>query len=285
MWTVDVDEAVTLLLGAEKSRTDRPPLTDDRPGLDLATAYRIQDEALRRRTAGGDRVVGVKLGLTSRAKQRRMGVDEPLTAWLTRSMVLGAGDPVPMERLIHPRVEPEIVFVLGERLAGPGVTPESALAAVSEVRAGLEVIDSRYHDFRFTLPDVVADNASSAVFVVGSRVLKPDDVDVVAEHCDLLADGTVIDSATGEAVQGSPAAALALAANALGRRGHALEAGWTVLTGGMTDAVPLAPGGRVGARFASLGPVEVYARGAGPADGGHRLGGIRGPADAAEAGV
>ncbi len=127
----------------------------------------MQDETLRRRLDRGERLVGVKLGLTSRAKQQRMGMAAPLTAWLTDAMVLPAGAAVPRDRLIHPRAEPEIVFVMRDRLAGPGVTAATALAAVGAVYGGVEVIDSRYRDFRFTLPDVVADNASSGCFVTG----------------------------------------------------------------------------------------------------------------------
>jgi len=164
-WTVD--RAATVLLEAEAAGTDRPPITDEWPGLDLATAYAVQDETLRRRLARGERLVGVKLGLTSRAKQQRMGIGSPLVAWLTDAMVLPAGTPVPRERLIHPRAEPEIVFVMGSRLAGPGVTAATALAAVGSVHGGVEVIDSRYRDFRFTLPDVVADNASSGCLTGG----------------------------------------------------------------------------------------------------------------------
>ena len=109
-WTVD--RAATMLLEAEAAGTDRPPITDEWPGLDLATAYAVQEETLRRRLARGERLVGVKLGLTSRAKQQRTNVGSPLVAWLTDAMALPAGAPVPHERLIHPRAEPEIVFLM-----------------------------------------------------------------------------------------------------------------------------------------------------------------------------
>ena len=111
-------------------------------------------------------VVGVKLGLTSEAKQRRMGVYAPFVAWLTDDMVMSLGDPVPQEKLIHPRIEPEIVFVMKDRLEGPGVTRESAMAAVGTIAGGAEVIDSRYRNFRFRAGDVIADNASSGAYVV-----------------------------------------------------------------------------------------------------------------------
>ncbi|MGW7410458.1 2-keto-4-pentenoate hydratase [Streptomyces sp. NPDC054833] len=253
--TWDVDRAAEVLLGCEDARNDRPPITDEWPELDLATAYRIQDETLRRRLDRGERLVGVKLGLTSRAKQKRMGVDSPLTAWLTDAMVLPAGEPVPQDRLIHPRVEPEIVFVMKDRLAGPGVTAAQALAAVGTVHGGAEVIDSRYRDFRFTLPDVVADNASSGAYVTGPVGLDPQALDLAMEAVLVEVDGRIVDSATGAAVQGHPAEALALAANDLGRRGLAIEPGWVVLTGGMTDAVFAPPGTSIACHFTHLGSV------------------------------
>jgi len=260
MTTVDqtlVDEAATVLLACEDACQDRHPLTDDWPQLNLDTAYLVQDETLARRLARGERLVGVKLGLTSRAKQQRMGIDSPLTAWLTDAMVLPVGVPVPQDALIHPRVEPEIVFVLGERLQGPSITAARALCAVENVYGGVEIIDSRYRDFRFTLPDVVADNASSGRFVLGPVGRIPDQLDLSLEACLLEIDGTVVDTATGAAVQGHPAEALALAANALGRRGKALEAGWLVLTGGMTDAVPVRPTTSVKVDFTHLGTISL----------------------------
>jgi 2-oxo-3-hexenedioate decarboxylase len=254
-WTVD--RAAAALLDCEDARTDREPLTDEWPELDLRGAYAIQDETLRRRLARGEHLVGVKLGLTSRAKQQRMNVASPLVAWLTDAMALPAGDPVPQGRLIHPRVEPEIVFVMGERLAGPGVTAARALAAVDRVYAGAEIIDSRYRDFRFTLPDVVADNASSGAFVVGPVGLRPEQLDLTLEAVLVEVDGAVVDSATGAAVQGNPAEALALAANDLAQRGFAIEAGQLVLTGGMTDAVFAPPGARIGFHFTNLGSIHL----------------------------
>lgn len=254
-WTAD--SVATELLSCEGERRDRPPFTDDWPNLDLATAYAIQDETLRRRLERGEHLVGVKLGLTSRAKQQRMNVASPLVAWLTDAMVLASGEPVPQSTLIHPRVEPEIVFVMKHRLQGPGVTAARALAAVDRVFAGAEIIDSRYRDFRFTLPDVVADNASSGAFVVGSVGRAPESLDLAFEAVLVEVDGQVVDSATGAAVQGNPGEALAFAANDLALRGHAIDAGQLVLTGGMTDAVPVPPGARVAFHFTSLGSLSI----------------------------
>ncbi|QWF78317.1 2-keto-4-pentenoate hydratase [Amycolatopsis sp. CA-230715] len=254
-WTVP--GAAEALLEAQRTATARPMLTEEWAELDLSTAYAVQDEALRIRVARGERVVGVKLGLTSKAKRERMGVDRPIVAWLTDAMLLPAGAPLPRAGLIHPRVEPEIAFVLGRPLAGPGITAAAALAAVDTVHGGLEVIDSRFTDFRFALSDVVADNGSSSLFTLGSVAAAPRGLDLALEACLLEADGSVVDSATGAAVHGHPAEALALAANLLGERGSRLEAGWVVLTGGMTDAVPPPAGGRVAAQFTSLGTVTL----------------------------
>ncbi len=252
-----VERAAQVLLAAEDSRSERGPVSDDWPELDLATAYAVQDETLRLRLVRGEHLVGVKLGLTSRAKQQRMGIATPLVAWLTDAMVLPAGEPVPADRLIHPRAEPEIVFLMGKRLAGPGVTAANAMAAVETVYGGVEVIDSRYRDFRFTLPDVVADNASSAAYVLGPVGLPPAALDLSLEACLVDVDGTVVDSATGAAVQGHPGEALALAANSLAARGLAIEPGWLVLTGGMTDAVAMPPGTSLTVSFTNLGALVL----------------------------
>jgi 2-oxo-3-hexenedioate decarboxylase len=254
----DVARGADEILACETERRDRPPLTDEWAGMTVEEAYAVQDEVLRRKVASGENVIGVKLGLTSEAKQKRMNVSSPLTGWLTDAMVLAPGQPVPQDQLIHPRAEPEIVFVLKEPLEGPGVTAESALAAVEKVLAGVEIIDSRYRDFRFTLPDVIADNASSAKFVLGSVEVAPDAIDLVNESVELCSDGEVVYKGTGADVQGHPAEALALAANDLATRGLRLEAGWIVLTGGMTDAVFAPTGSQTEARFATLGTVAVH---------------------------
>ncbi|HTF48714.1 MAG TPA: fumarylacetoacetate hydrolase family protein [Pseudonocardia sp.] len=246
-----------VLLDAEATATARGSIEAEWSDLDLGVAYAAQDEALSRRQERGERIVGVKLGLTSRAKQIQMGVDSPSVAWLTDAMALPAGAPVPRARLIHPRAEPEIVFVMRDRLAGPGVTAAAALAAVDRVYAGIEIIDSRYAGFRFTLADAVADNNSSGVYVTGPVGVRPEDLDLSLEAVLLEVDGQIVDSATGAAVQGHPAEALAFAANTLADRGHAIEAGWTVLTGGMTDAVAIAPGSRVAAHFTHLGSITI----------------------------
>ncbi|MDS1272591.1 fumarylacetoacetate hydrolase family protein [Lipingzhangella sp. LS1_29] len=253
----DVSQAARTMLAAEQSATACPPLTADWSDLDMATAYTIQDEALDQRRQRGETLIGIKLGLTSRAKQIRMGIDTPSLAWLTDAMVLPFGEPLTRTQMIHPRAEPEIVFILKDRLSGPGITAATALRAVGQVYGGIEIIDSRFQDFSFTASDAVADNASSARFVLGPIARAPDGLDLTQEACLLEVDGEVVDAATGAAVQGHPAEALALAANQLAERGISLEPGWIILTGGMTDAVPVPPDTQITARFTNLGATTI----------------------------
>lgn len=253
----ELDGVVDAVRGAERERRGIGRLTPERDWLDPEAAYAAQDRQLAERLAEGELRVGTKLGLTSRAKQARMGISSPLTGFLTSSMVLPLGAPVPFGELIHPRVEPEIVFVLKRPLAGPGITAAAALAAVESVHAGLEVIDSRFTDFDFALADVIADNASSARFTVSPTGISPLGLDLVLEACVLRVNGDVVATATGAAVQGDPFEALALAANDLGARGQRIEAGEVVLTGGLTDAVFVAPGDAVSVEFASLGSLTL----------------------------
>lgn len=256
----DYDSVAAELLACETEVREREPISDEWPELasDIEGAYGIQDANLQKRIERGEKLIGVKLGLTSRAKQQRMGVDTPFVAWLTDRMILPVGDPVPQERLIHPRIEPEIVFVMKERLEGPGVTAAQAMAAVGQVLGGGEVIDSRYRNFRFKAGDVIADNASSGAFSVGPISLKPEDIDLGTEGILVEVNGEIVDSSTGAAVQGHPGEALALAANDLAKRGLAIEAGWVVLTGGITDAYFATPGTSIGFHFTNLGSVYFY---------------------------
>jgi 2-oxo-3-hexenedioate decarboxylase len=249
------------LLDAEAKVEAVAPITDVEPDLTIEDAYLIQDKILERKLADGEQIVGAKLGLTSRAKQESMGVHEPIYAWLTDRMLSPLEAPLALDELIHPRAEPEIVFVLERDLAGPGVSAQVVLDATTAVCCGMEIIDSRYADFRFTLPDVVADNASSARFVLGPRRVAPD-FDLSLEGCLLEVHGDLVATAAGAAVLGHPAEAVALLANALGARGRKLEAGWIVLSGGLTDAQPVTRGRNIAATFARLGSVGV--RGDGP---------------------
>lgn len=255
-------DARTIALTLASARAERrsiEPFTDGDPGFDAAAAYAAQDIGIDELVRAGDVVVGAKLGLTSLAKQRAMSVDEPLFGWLTDQMLLVGSDPLPLDRWIHPRVEPEICFLFDEAVSGP-ITPNDVVTAASGVCAALEIIDSRYTDFRFRLPDVVADNASAAGFVVGAEVRKLAGIeDLAAISCVLRRDGEVVATATGADVMGHPANAVAWLVNQLADHGRRLPAGSLVLSGGMTDAVAIQPGGRVSAELTGLGTIEVFA--------------------------
>jgi 2-oxo-3-hexenedioate decarboxylase len=204
-------------------------------------------------------LIGTKLGLTSRAKQIRMGITSPLTAKLLDNYYLATDTPIPLANLIQPRIEPEIVFVMKEDLRGPNVTAAQALAAVGTVHAGFEVIDSRYIDYSFALPDVISDNASSAYFFMGIKGVDPSELDLTFEAVALSVNGKCVATATGAAVQGHPAEALALAANSLAAQGDYIRAGEVVITGGLTDAVPVNAGDQISAEFTNLGSLFVTA--------------------------
>ncbi len=170
---MDARSIADALIVAERERKAIAPFTDAAPGLDAETGYQAQRMVVQHRLDRGERIIGAKLGLTSRAKQEAMGVHEPLYGWLTSGMVLPHGEPLPLGELIHPRVEPEIAFLIGKELEPPA-TITSVLDATEAVFAAIEVLDSRYEDFRFRLPDVIADNASGSRFVVGPRARTPE---------------------------------------------------------------------------------------------------------------
>jgi 2-oxo-3-hexenedioate decarboxylase len=255
----DPHALASTLREAVTSRTAIERLTAAAPDLDEETAYAAQWRGVRLLADAGETVVGAKLGLTSRAKQQTMGVDVPIYGWLTSGMLLDASGPLPLDRWIHPRIEPELAFVLGAPLEGPASIAD-VLAATRGVCAAMEVIDSRYADFSFTLPDVVADNASAGGYVVGPRLVAPDALeDLRLLGCVLRVDGEVVHTAAGAAVMGHPAAAVAWLAGRLAEAGRTLPAGSIVLSGALTDAVPLRAGGTVCAELEGLGAIEVRA--------------------------
>jgi 2-oxo-3-hexenedioate decarboxylase len=254
---VDVDRWVDHLLGAVDERREVPAITKDVDELSIDDAYAIQAALLHRYLARGESIAGAKLGLTSAAKQEQMGVDEPVYGWVLESSVLPADAEVPVGALIHPRVEPELVFRLGEDLAGPGVSAGDVLDATAEIVGGIEVIDSRYEAFSFTLPDVIADNTSAARVAIGTDGIAPGEADLATLGCLFEVDGEITGTATGAALLGDPATGVAMLANHVGRNGEKLEAGWVIPAGAPTDARPLGIGTRARARYSHLGPVTV----------------------------
>lgn len=247
------------LYDAARERRTIEPLTVDHPDLGVAEAYAIQDALVDLHLADGARLVGAKLGLTSRAKQVEMNVHEPIAGWLTDRMVLEPGEPLEVASLGQARAEPEIAFLLGRDLVGPEVTAIHVLAATEAVFGAIEVLDSRYAGYRFTLPDVVADNASGGRFLLGGAI-RPAETDLAEIGCVFERNGQVVATAAGAAVMGHPARAVAWLARRLAAEGRGLRAGQIVLSGGLTAALPVAAGDVVAATFGRLGTVTLACR-------------------------
>jgi 2-oxo-3-hexenedioate decarboxylase len=229
--------------------------------LTLDDAYAVQRAGIARRVARGDAVVGVKLGFTSRAKAEQMGVSDVIIGALTASMQVVDGGTLDAARLIHARVEPEVAFRLGEAVGvdDPDADP---VAAVSDVAPALEVIDSRYHDFSFSLADVVADNTSAAAFVVGTWQpfsATRTRLDLADLAVSLRIDDDVVESGSTEAILGDPVQALAAAKRMAATYGLTMPAGTIVLAGAATAAatLPTRPGSTVVGDVAGLGSVTL----------------------------
>ncbi|MEM5318473.1 fumarylacetoacetate hydrolase family protein [Paraburkholderia sp. JHI869] len=228
-----------------------PQLTGE-DAVTLDEAYAVQRALIEHRVGRGAHLVGLKMGFTSRAKMAQMGVSDLIWGRLTSDMWLEEGGSLKISNYVHPRVEPEVCFLLGKPLQG-NVTPLEALAAVEAVAPALEVIDSRYRDFKFSLPDVVADNASSSGFVVG-QWHRPD-TDVGNLGIVMSFDGRPVQLGSTAAILGAPIRGLVAAARLAAQQGETLEAGSLVLAGAATAAVELRPGVAVRCEFQNLGSV------------------------------
>lgn len=252
-----IREGHLLLSTAHRTGTVVAQLSETLPGLSIDEAYAIQKAMISERVSAGDRIVGHKIGLTSRPMQEMFGVDQPDFGHLLASMAQPVGEPVTYP-LIQPRVEPEIAFILKETVGGPGVTMERVLAATAYICPALEVIDSRIRDWNIRFVDTVADNASSGCFLLGSATQAALGRDLAAIGVVLRKDGEVVQTGTGAAVLGHPARAVAWLANTLALYGQELKAGQVVLSGSMTAAIPVTPGSHIRATVAGLGSVEAY---------------------------
>lgn len=243
------------LYAALRGRTVVTPLTERDPSITIEDAYHVSRGLLDRRLADGERVVGKKIGVTSDAVQRMLGVFQPDFGWLTDAMQTGSVMPI-SELLIQPRAEAEIALVLAHDLVGPGVTPEQVLAATATVHACFEVVDSRVRDWRIRIQDTIADNASCGLFVLGEGV-PPAGVDLAGCRCVVTKNGKPLSEGFGRAVQGSPLHSVAWLANTLGAFGVPLRAGEVVLSGSLVPLEPVVAGDRMRATIEGLGDVEV----------------------------
>lgn len=247
---VDVETLPQRLVEAIESRTAVEPQADE---LSVERAYELQAEVIRLL----DREpVAAKLGLTSVAKQQQMNVDEPAYGWLLEGSRIEVGRALHCGQLIQPRVEPEIAFLTARELGGPAVTSTEVLAATEAVMPAIDVLDSRYAGYEFTLPAVIADNTSSARFALGSPV-SPVGLDLRLLGCVFEVNGQLAATAAGAAVLDHPAAAMAWFVRSLHERGRTLPAGSIVLSGALTAAVAVSPGDVVHVTVDRLGSLEL----------------------------
>jgi 2-keto-4-pentenoate hydratase len=253
----DLAAIVAALREAYATRAPIAPLTESHDGLSLDDAYAIQLIQVAHRIAAGATVVGFKVGLTSEAMRRQLGVYEPDFGHLLSDMAHTGDGPIPAAGYLQPRAEPEVALVLGKPLRGKGVTADDVAGATAYALPAIEVIDSRIASWRIGLLDTVADNASSGGFVLGQTPVPLDRFDPATVRCVFERNGTTAGTGAGAAVLGSPLNAAAWLANELIRRDVELATGHVILTGSVTAAVPVGPGDTVTANFDHLGAVTA----------------------------
>jgi 2-keto-4-pentenoate hydratase len=258
MLTVQVrDELAAELAEAERSRVAISPLTTTNLDIDVVDAYEIQLINIRQRVAEGARVIGHKVGLSSKAMQEMMGVDEPDYGHLLDEMQVFEDRPVPAARYLYPRVEVEVGFVLADDLPGEGCTEDDVLAATAAFAPAIELIDTRIKDWKIKLCDTIADNASSAGWVLGEARVSPKDIDIASIDAVLTRNGEVVAKGRSDAVLGNPVTAVAWLARKVDSFGVRLRAGDIVLPGSCTKAFDATPGDDFVADFDGLGSVHL----------------------------
>lgn len=246
------------LYDALRGRHTVTPPTERHPDLTLDEAYRISLHLLERRLADGEKVVGKKIGLTSRAVQQMLKVDQPDFGFLTDAMVFNQGEDMPIsDRLIQPRAEGEVAFILKKDLTGPGVTAADVLAATECLIPCFEVVDSRVEDWRITIADTVADNASCGLFVLGDQAVSPRQVDLVTCGMVVEKNGAILSTGAGAAALGSPVNCVAWLANTLGRFGIPLKAGEVILSGSLVPLEPVQAGDVMRVDIGGIGGASV----------------------------
>lgn len=251
------DELAADLAEAERTRVPIAPLTDGNPTIDVVDAYEIQLINIRQRVAEGARVVGHKVGLSSKAMQQMMGVDEPDYGHLLDEMEVFEDRPVKAGRYLYPRVEVEVGFVLAEDLPGADCTEDDVIAATAAYAPAIELIDTRITDWKIKLCDTIADNASSAGFVLGPERVKPADIDIKNIDAVLTRNGEVVAKGRSDAVLGNPVTAVAWLARKVESFGVRLRKGDIVLPGSCTRAIDARPGDQFVAEFDGLGSVRL----------------------------
>ena len=230
------------LYAALRDRRTVPPLIARDPALTIDDAYAISLDALARRRRDGERVIGKKIGVTSKAVQDMLGVHQPDFGFLTDRMLVAGEIDIATHGLIQPRAEAEIAFILKSALNGPGVTPEQVIDATEAIAPCFEIVDSRIQDWKIGIIDTIADNASCGIFVLGEARADPRNFDLPGLKVTVTKNGAPLSEGYGSAVQGDPAQAVAWLANTLGAYGVTLDAGDVILSGSLVPLEDARPG-------------------------------------------
>ncbi|MDL2354055.1 MAG: fumarylacetoacetate hydrolase family protein [Pseudomonadota bacterium] len=253
----NLDQLGDALYEAWRARAPVAPLTERLPQLTIDQAYQVQRRMVACRVGQGERVIGKKIGVTSEVVQDMLNVRQPDFGILLSDMQYQDGSVIPIDTLIAPRAEGEIAFFLKHALRGPGVTAEQVLAATDSVAACFEIVDSRIRDWRITIADTVADNASCGVFAIGAERVAPARLDLAACAMVLQKNGVTVTGGVGAAALGHPAEAVAWLANELGARGIALEANEPILSGSLGALIPVCAGDTLTVRIEGIGSCAV----------------------------
>jgi len=253
----DHEALATLLYEARRDLSPVPPLTETDPSLTVEDAYYIQEALVAKHLADGARVLGYKLGLTSKAMRDMLGVAEPDYAPVLSTMVFDDGTTIDLDHYIQPKAEAEIALILGKPLAGPEVTTDQARDALSGASAAIEFVDSRIADWRITLVDTISDLASSAATVLGTHTVPITDWEPRLCGMVIRHNGEIVATGAGAAAMGDPVSAVAWLANTLAPYGITLEPGQFVMTGSLHAAFSVAEGDEVRADFDRLGSVTM----------------------------
>lgn len=255
----DIKNAASNLYNALKSGNAVTPLTGMFPKITVEDAYRIQIENVKRRTGEGERIIGKKIGLTSFAMQKMFGVFEPDYGHLFESMLLLYNE-LDVKKVIQPKAEGELAFVIGRDLKGPGITPFDVLRAADYIMPAIEIIDSRVADWKIKIQDTIADNASSAFIAVGTKALPVTEVDLYTTGMVFCKNGEVVATGAAAAVMGNPVNAVAWLINKLSEFGVGVSEGEIILSGSLTSAVDIGANDVLEVTFDRLGSVLLKAK-------------------------
>lgn len=255
---VTIEDIAEELLEAYETKFPVVPVRHRAPEMTITDAYRIQNSQLKHHLETGRALAGWKIGLTSIAMQKQLGVSSPDFGFFLKDMIYNHGDRINTSHFISPKVEPEFAFLLKAPLQGPGVTIEEAAQAIDEIYPAMEIIDSRIANWDIKLVDTIADNASCGAIAIGQTPLDLSVSDLEDTTCKLLIDGHVVEEGTGQAVMGNPIAPLAWLANVLGEQGVGLKTGQLILPGSFTKAMPVVYNSSATADFGDLGSLTIH---------------------------